>query len=401
LTSRRHRSGQGTSPALPAALLDLAAGRHPSSVPLDDNLLRVAADHNMTGLLWSWAQHQPVDSGLKARLAIQDLAEQAHLARVWRLLEFCASRLASAGIEVATIKGVTTEARWYRRTGERPCIDVDLLLAPHQLGRVAEVIDLIEPKHPWAAHATELAVTGRIQSVTMHVDGLEVDLHLDLLKLGVPTIQSDVIWRRTIPYELPDGRSIRVLDDTTALLHLLVHLNKDRFQRLLGFADIARIVGAGTVDWRLLESMARVEGIEVAVSRSLEVVLEMLQLPWPGEVTRHRGSRTLAWNIIWRSSVRLRGTEGRLRFRRRQDLITLLARGRAVEATKWWLVSLWPPRPTVVARYEHIPGPYLWKLIVGRVEAFAAQRRSVQQQRAMGPEAGSPTRPRFSRPRHR
>jgi hypothetical protein len=392
LTPRPYRSTQATATELPAALVDLAAGRIPTPAPLDDNLLRLADDHRMTGLLWSWAQHQPVGPEIKTALAVQDLAEQAHLARVWHVLESCATRLSAAGIEVATIKGVTAEARWYRRPGERPCIDVDLLLAPHHLARVAEVIDVVQPDHPWASHATELVLSGRVQSVTMHVDGLEVDLHLDLLKLGIPTRQAEAIWRRTIPFGLPGGSSIRVLDDTTALFHLLVHLNKDRFQRLLGFADIARITAAGRVDWRLLERMARAEGIEVAVFRSLEIVLETLRLPWPEEVAHCRGPRALVWSIVWRRSVRLLGTEGRLRFRRRQDLITLLARGRTVAAARWWLVSLWPPPPTVAARYAHIPGPYLWKLSVGRLEALGAQRRSVRQQRAGGSGPTSPAR---------
>jgi hypothetical protein len=397
---QRDHSVRTSVSTLPTLMIDLAAARTPATARLDDDLLVIANDHRMTGLLWSWARPRQVDAGLKTALAIQDLADQAHLERVSRLLESCTERLSAAGIDVAAIKGVTAEARWYTRPGERPCVDVDLLLAPHHLDRAADVVELLQPQHPWAPHIAELAIGGRVQSIDMMVEGIEVDLHLDLLKLGVPTRQAADIWDRTVPYRLPSGRTVRVLDDTTALFHLLVHLNKDRFQRLLGFADIARIVIAGQVDWGRLERMARGEGIDVAVFRSLEVVLETLQLPWPDEVARHRGPRALVWTIVWRRSVRLRGTEGRLRFRQRQDLITLLARGRVREAAKWWFVSLWPPRRTVAARYAHIPGPYLWKLSLGRLQTARAQRRSVQQQRARaggpggtspGPVGGPPT----------
>jgi hypothetical protein len=147
----------------------------------------------------------------------------------------------------------------------------------------------------------------------------------------------------------------------------LVHLNKDRFQRLLGYADIARIIASGRVDWERLERFAHGEGIIVSTFRTLEVVLDELSLPWPVEIERPSGPRARMWNVIWRPGIRLRGTEGRLRFHKRQDWIPLLARGRALEALGWWLREFWPPASVVAVRYADIPGPYLWKLFWGRV----------------------------------
>jgi hypothetical protein len=149
-------------------------------------------------------------------------------------------------------------------------------------------------------------------------------------------------------------------------VHFLVHLNKDRFQRLLGFADVARIVDSGEVDWRAATLLAEGEGIEAMVFRSLEVVLGEMSLPWPNELERPNGVRVEAWNLIWRPGIRLRGAEGRLRFRRRQDWYALLARGRAWEAVRWWLREMWPPAVIVDIRYSDVRGPYLWKLVRGR-----------------------------------
>jgi hypothetical protein len=293
------------------------------------------------------------------------------------VLQDSVTRLAAAGIEVATIKGVTTEARWYGRRGERPCSDVDLLLSPRQVDRAAEAVRLLEPDHPWASSVGPLAAAGRIQAVTTHVDGLEVDLHLDLLKLGIPTRQSWELWDLTTHFPLPRGGSVRVLDDTTALVHLLVHLNKDRFQRLLAYADIARVIAGGGVDWERAERFTDREGITASTHRTLEVVLEELSLPWPDELDRPSGPRALVWNVIWHPGIRLRGTEGRLRFRRRQDWITLLARGRAREALRWWFREMWPPASVVAVRYAEIPGPYLWKILRGRVDAARTARAAV------------------------
>jgi hypothetical protein len=373
---------------LPPLLIDLAAGRDPPSAAIDARLVTLANEHRLTGLLWTWARQHLADTELKTELAQNDLYVQAHLLRVWAVLEESVARLAAAGIEVATIKGVTTEARWYGRRGERPCSDVDLLLSPRQLDRAAEAVRLLEPDHPWASSVAPLAATGRIQAVTTHVDSLEVDLHLDLLKLGIPTRQSSHVWDLTSPYLLPGGSSVRVLDDTTALVHLLVHLNKDRFQRLLAYADIARVIAGGPVDWERAEQFACGEGITVSTFRTLEVVLDELSLPWPDEVTRPSGPRAWVWNVIWRPDIRLRGAEGRMRFRRRQDWITLLARGRALEALRWWFREMWPPAPAVAAHYADIRGPYLWKLFRGRVNAARAPRatQATRPERATGGE---------------
>lgn len=365
------------TPKLPPLLLDLAAGRRPSEAVVDRHIVKLANEHRLTGLLWTWARDHEADVDLKRGLAQDDLFVQAHLARVWKVLEESVARLATAGIEVTTIKGVTSEDRWYGRRGERPCSDVDLLLSPDQLGRATEAVMLLEPDHLWATQVTPLATRGRIQTVTTHVDGLEVDLHFDLFKLGIPTRQSRDVWNQTRPYALPGGGSVRVLDDTTALVHFLVHLNKDRFQRLLGYADVARIVASGRVDWELANRLTHGEGITTSTYRSLEVVLDELTLSWPAGIERPAGPRALIWNVVWRPGVRLRGTEGRIRFRRRQDWIALLARGRTLESLRWWLREMWPPASVVDAQYADVRGPYLWKLMMGRFMAARTKRATL------------------------
>ena len=369
------------APDLPRILIDLAAGRDAPAVEVNDELIALAHEHRLTGLLWTWARHHLADQQHKESLAQADLYIQAHLANVWKVLEETVDRLASVGIQVATIKGVTAGERWYGRAADRPCSDVDLLMSPSQLEMATEATRLLQPDHPLVEHISDLAMSGRIQTVTTLVDRVEVDLHFDLFKIGIPTRQNTEIWGRTEEYPLPHGRSVQVLDDTTALVHFLVHLNKDRFQRLLGFADVARIIAAERVDWELAHRLATREGLTVPVLRSLEVVLDRLDLPWPEELERPKGIRAGLWNLIWRPGVRLRGTEGRLRFRRRADWIAFLAAGRALEALRWWLQEMWPPAPAVNARYSDIQGPYLWKLLKGRTLAMRATRATLIERR--------------------
>ena len=380
----RHRRG-GEAPDLPPLLIELAAGRSAPAEEIDNRLVGLAHEHRLTGLLWSWARDNLADQERKAELAQADLYIQAHLVNVWKVLEETVAKLDGVGIEVATIKGVTAGERWYGRAGDRPCSDLDLLLSPGQRDRATEATRLLQPDHPWAASITDLVSRGRIQTVTTLVDRVEVDLHFDLLKIGIPTRQSTEVWERTELFPLPNGGHVRVLDDTTALVHYLVHMNKDRFQRLLGYADIARVIAGGRVDWEQARLLATREGLTVPVFRSLEVVLDRLAMPWPVELVRPKGIRAELWSVIWRPGIRLRGTEGRLRFRHRADWIAFLARGRGLEALNWWLREMWPPAPAVNARYPDIRGPYLWKLLRGRISTRRSTKARLTDRLQPGP----------------
>jgi hypothetical protein len=336
-------------PAWPAPLLiDLAAGRQPVGTELSDEVVRIAFDHRMGGLLWTWAKGRPLDERLMTRLAVRDLRVQAHQARVWVLLERCACQLRDVGIEVASIKGPTTEARWYQRPGERPTSDVDLWLSPHQLDRAGEALRLLQPDHPWVGFFADLAVARRLQTVTLRVDGIEVDLHLDLLKTGLPMRGAGAAWASSQRFVLPGGTEVPVLDAETALLHFLVHLNKDRFQRLLGYADVARIIQHG-VDWSRVVAMAEGEGLAASSLCSLEAVLEDLSLEWPREVPSPPSRHRVLWRMLWGPHVRLRGSEGRRRFRRRQLALIPLSSRQPQERLKAVANSLLPPIPVLRA----------------------------------------------------
>jgi hypothetical protein len=384
--ARRRDAGWAREARLPSALIDLAAGRPPRDPRVDDRLTDLAVDHRLTGLVWNWLRdHRAVEPALQASIAMRDLAVQAHHARVWAALETSVERLHDAGIDVLAVKGVTAESRWYGRTGERPCADVDLLLPPHELPRATEAVAALQPEHPWLPELDRMVIGGRVQGVTLEADGVDVDLHFDLLKVGVPMRGAHDLWVRSRRFRLPSGREVRVLDDTGALFHLLIHLNKDRFHRLLGYADIARLLVEGNVDLELLERDARREGLEVPAACTLQTVLDELELPQPPGWTRPRGWRVAVWDRLWPRRVHLLGgTEGEIRHRMRHNWIAVLARGRTAEACWSWLRSMWPPAATVEMHYGSIRGPYLWKLLRGRLEASARRRAARSELRGTG-----------------
>lgn len=350
----------------PQPLIDLAASRDPGAFGLTPEFLELAFEHRMGGLLWSYVKGSMPCDDLTRRLAAHDLRTQAHLVRVRSLLGRCVRQLRREGIEVASIKGPITESRWYHRAGERPCSDVDLWLSPHQLDRAGDALELLQPDHPWVPFFGDLARTGAVQAVTLRVDGIEVDLHLDLLKTGLPTVGHEEIWARTEEFELADGTPVRVLDATTALFHFLVHLNKDRFQRLLGYADVARIIDGG-VDWRLFDALARTEDLERCTRQSCAVVLSDLQRPGVAIGPVRGGVRAAAWSVLWRRHIRLWGYAGRRRFRWRQLSIVLLAEHRSLRVRSSALLhELFPPTAVLEAQGRPVAARRLWELLLRR-----------------------------------
>jgi hypothetical protein len=366
------------------ALIELASGRRLPPVGDGKELLRSAREHRVAGLLWSRVLSGELSgerSGWDA-LAGDDLLERAHHRRLWATLSELDHRLSNCGIEVAAAKGVAAEARWYDRQGERPCVDLDLLVNPHHLDRVGDAVELIQPDHPLRGRVQELVDHGLLQSIELQADdGSSIDLHIDVLKLGIPS-QRELIWQRTVPVAVPGGGTVRALDPETSLVHFLLHLTKDRFRFLLGFVDIARILERETLDHAFIDGFVRAEGLEVHYQLALEVVARTLGSDVGdvrgagGRVNRSpHNARAVLWRIVWRPAIRLQGELGAVRFRSRQLWIPLTARGRWGPALRHLARRLFPT-PVLVDYRRPGVGHYLWRLNRGRWQDSLRRRRA-------------------------
>jgi hypothetical protein len=344
-----------------------------------EELVRSALEHRVAGLLWSEVAAGRLELGRPwtDELLQEDIRAWARHQLLWKGLVQVTRRLERMGIGVASAKGVTAEARWYARTGERPCFDADLLLAPDDIPRIGDVVRELMPEHPLGDSVQALVNGGALQSVDLFVDGIHVDLHVDLLKLEIlHTRQARVIWERVVPFRLADGSTIKVIDPEVSLVHFLVHLNKDRFAYLLGYADIARICAKAPLDWDFIDHFLRSEGIESHVYLALDTVLGTLGVPARAHPSVH-GLRASAWRRLWSPSFRLRGDIGRVTSRQRQFWLGLLTRGRGLEATRGYLARLFPP--AALARYQApgTGGPYLWRIFGGRLRNAKRRREAI------------------------
>src|SRR5436190_24235643 len=129
------------------ALLDIAAGREVSSVGDPDALLRSAGEHGMLGLLWSQVTGGRVSLPQEhtLRLAASDVEIRDRGRSLLTALRRALWLLGERDIGVATFKGIALEHRWYDRSGERPCLDVDLLLDPSDRHRFGDAVDALDP----------------------------------------------------------------------------------------------------------------------------------------------------------------------------------------------------------------------------------------------------------------
>lgn len=379
------------------ALIDLAAGRGLPPVTDFMPLLRSALEHGMSGLLLSEVERtdQPWRRIALGVLTARQASVQAWHERLWAGLASVSSVLDRIGVDVAIAKGIAAEARWYDRTGERPCNDLDLLLSPAHLDRIDDIIAAIEPSHPLCGKVRGLAESGFLQAVDLVHEGVPIDLHFDLFKLGIPSRNRQAIWDRTVPFNLPDGRSLRALDAECSYVHFLLHLNKDRFRRLLGFVDVARVYERENLDHVAVNRLVRADGLEVSVGASWDVVMGTLGLQ-AGNEFQAGMVRSLVWHIAWRPSVRLRATESTVRFRHRQWLIAALSRGRLVETVRSWVRVSLPPADLLAYLHSEYANRWgaepvsttarsrLWAMTIGRMQASVGRRRRAARATRLG-----------------
>jgi hypothetical protein len=364
-------------------LVELAAGRVPNWRAKDDSegLFASAVEHRMTGLLWSAAEAigLPKDHDLSARLADLDLRNWARqsvlrngLIKVSRLLD-------RHGIQAAVLKGIPAEDRWYGRTGERPSRDIDLLLGPQHLKQVDDVVEALQADHVLVGHAQRLVNGHRLPEVELWVENVPIDLHFDLLGLGPFGRDPQAAWDHLVLHDLGSGATVPVLDAEISLVNFVLHLNRDNFRRLLGFADVIRVLRAELIQWEMVEQFVAAEGIQTLFDESLRIVHEELQTS-PVNVARPTTWRTRMHRRLWRPQVRLLGNAGLAEGPKRQFWQPFLVRGGVLSAMRWWLKRLLPP-PALVRYYRASvsdePISYLRVVVFDRLNRLISGKRAL------------------------
>jgi hypothetical protein len=348
------------------ALVAVAAGRDAPPVGDEEVFLGSVSEHRMTGAVL--AAHERGAIGLSEPTAVTlgmwVLAERRDHLAYWRAAREVEDRLAPLGAEVAVLKGIATEARWYDELGQRACTDLDRLLAPAALDAVRGVVGAIDPGHGCPAVIDEIVRRRVLQHVDLHAGAVQVDLHFDPLKVALPTRQLAEVWASTEVLDTAQG-SIRVLSPEIELVMLLLHLNKDRFAFLGSFLDVRQILERASLDWDQVRTFVTGEGLEVPVWKSLAAVTEQLGIEH--DAPRIRGARGWTWDRLWGPHARLGGDDARARAPSVQRFLGLHASGRTRDKARNIRRQLLPPRPLLEAQGLIRPGrPYVGDLVLRR-----------------------------------
>lgn len=373
------------------ALIALAAGKAIVGPMDEEALLASAHDHRMSGLLWSAVQDgsveltQPSETALARTVLMQRHRQQV----LWDTLDELTDRFATAGFELATLKGVTAEARWYDGVGERPSNDLDVLISPPDLARLEEYAAVIRPDYPLKGRLEEAVGAGLQSFPVWGPNGVAVDLHFDPLKLGIPIRQTDLVWSRTERYPTPSGREVRVLDPELSLIHFIFHVLKDRFSYLRGLVDITRLIEREPLDWEFIDSFLRTEGLEAPAYLTLEALYAELGRNTP-PIPEVAGWRPYAYRALWPERIRLNGRIGWVGHHRRQLWIPMIGRGRTREGMAHLRTSLIPP-PVILDLYNaDVSGSYLRRLAVGRWRRILKRRETIAEMASSESTADTP-----------
>lgn len=348
------------SPPVPE-LLALARGVDPGPISDEDEFLESALEHRMLGVVSAAHRRGSLELSIETgtRIGMLDLKERHRHKRFWEAIDEVQHRLDAVGARVAVIKGVATEARWYDEMGERVCTDVDLLLSPDDMSRVAEVVKAIDPGRRSLDQIQATATARILQHVDLRLGDIQIDLHFDPFKIGLPTRRLGSVWAATESLTSELG-TITVLDPASELMLMLLHLNKDSFSMLGSLLDVRHIVERGAIDWDRLAETVEAEGLEVPVWSSLATVVDILDMDL--DVPVIGGVRAGTWRRIWRHT--LDGYEGRQRAPRLQRLLALHARRRTGAQMRELRRQLLPQRGLLeVAGRLEPDGRYLGYLV--------------------------------------
>ncbi len=213
-------------------------------------VLHLARENRVDALLQhGLAQAVPdaVPPEVARRLAAYRAANLLRNQRRAELLTSFATDLAAAGIPFLAFKGPILASQIYGDLGLRFFWDLDVLVAPGDLGRATALIEERGLRQPVALSPRESRFLSRYHWALAfeHPGGeLEVDLHWRLFPPNFAmALRKRDMWSRAVRCTIA-GQSLPTLAPEDALLYLAVHGAKEEWRRLQMLCDVAELLRA-------------------------------------------------------------------------------------------------------------------------------------------------------------
>lgn len=274
-------------------LAQIGAGVHSGGLPSFDEapdwmaVLKLASQHRVAPLVWQALSSLPVGevpAPILAGFEMQMWRSSAARLLCEHALEDLLATLSAHGIEVVVLKGASLAHQLYPRPDLRPYHDLDILCRPADYPML--ICTLLAESYR-SEEPTEVTGTGylrdtsRRRSFVTPSGDVEIEVHLDILGLGLPERRGE--WWHAVQTVEAGSLELRTLAPLHQLLHLAVHLHAHSYSRLLWLIDLDLLIRrhAGALDWAQLIALARDEGVGSVLRHVLATAHAILGTPMP------------------------------------------------------------------------------------------------------------------------
>ena len=360
-------------------LLAVARGDVPQE-PIDAGVVESAVEHRLAGSLHRMVSEGAADADRHATraLAVHHLNQSHRRTLLLRAMGLLADRLHAADVQWLTFKGLAAEHLYYEMDAERPAADIDVLLSPDSVVRAAAAIRAIEPEHPTPDLIEEAVLRHVLQHVDLRLGPVPVDLHFDFFKIGLPTINHQLIWDRSTQIDLDGVAGVRTVCPEISLVGMVLHQNKDAFSLLGPMVEVQKALTTSKVDWEFIRALVTAEGLAVPFWLGLDRIAAYTGIENVPAAPRLNDSRSKLWRAIWPTSSALSGAPGRATAPNRQLLMPLTVSGRTRATVRELRRQAIPERRLfeVMERRSLAGTEYLRRLTLDRVRRLREARES-------------------------
>jgi len=205
---------------------------------------RLAQTHSMAALACAALQAAAVPGHPLLTAALREnqkrvLVLSSELARISRLLE-------STGVSPLAFKGPALAYSVYRDPGHRAFQDLDLLVAPGELGAAVECLrqdGYLETGDARMISARRTMLRWRCETSLVHRERrIWVDLHWSVLPVFFPARMPHAeLAAQSVPVDI-EGTAVRTLHPNDHLIYVCAHAAKHGWSHLGALADIAALL---------------------------------------------------------------------------------------------------------------------------------------------------------------
>lgn len=275
------------------------AGRLATRVTDWPALIDLARRHRVSALLATTLRDcgAPVPSEAASILERNVLERRATTMLLEAELRRAVTVLARSHVPALVLKGAALANGLYPNPSCRPYRDIDIAVPPRMESAAADALrgaGFVEDLDPRERRRRRLAAAiqrgASFHRVFRSCEGRAVlELHTDMLQLGIPSPGDRERWQRATACDYIDGAQALTPEDE--LVVLAVHAHKHGFLPLLLLKDIDLVLRKlvdQRGDWGLVVQSARTDGVAASVWYATGLAASLLDSPTPPELSRLR-----------------------------------------------------------------------------------------------------------------